>query len=707
MLNCVSANKKFRYLLVTPFALLHRLTANQHNKSLAIVIVSILLLSMVVGLVQIPQAKAQTVTNWTTVTSFETSNVTTGFASQGLSGATLSVNTNETYVSNGAQSLRVDNLLNGNYFYQGYTLSSVSTLTIKTDFWINSTILPNTEVDSLLWVGQTYTNFHVNMLRLNDGNYIWQISDSETATNYNSTTFTFIPNTVYNLQLFIRDNSVTGHFILIVNGNQVINQNNINVGSDTINSFRIEFFHAGNSSSPVLTVYFDNVQYSLDDSFTHSTNAQTSNIFGVSEFVWNYLTFQNVVDMKTNGANTLRMAIYTSWWDANLSGPTLTGQIVYMQPQMKLIKQWCNIENISLEIMSMGTEWNPTPNWDTMKADIILNTGGAGDAFIASEITMIQALHPAYMELLNEVGALSDTPYNATYTDAQYFSAYEVFAERAMTAYNNIASNITYISGSAPFWDMHPLAQSPLISPNANSVLYDFHYYYSNEGIIPQNLTYANGDSANFPLWNGNFSQATSLMNYVIMDYMGVQDCLDVGLKVFWEECGTNTQAPHTQEFVNEVKNFTETYNMGLLIHCYYYDPSGILNSDWSSYNVVGQEWFQTIGTMPTPTPTPTNSPNPTGPIQTPLNVIDNIFFASLSGIAMFAVVPIISVAGLIISIVLMTKDGNEVDPKIIVAGVILVIAVNIIAIVGILIINGVHLAMPTTQFLLWFANII
>ena len=66
----------------------------------------------------------------------------------------------------------------------------------------------------------------------------------------------------------------------------------------------------------------------------------------------------------------------------------------------------------------------------------------------------------------------------------------------------------------------------------------------------------------------------------------------------------------------------------------------------------------------------------------------------------MFAVVPIISAAGLIITVTLMMQSGEEIDPKIIVAGAVLVILVNIFAIVGILIVNGVNSAMPATQFL-------
>ena len=106
---------------------------------------------------------------------------------------------------------------------------------------------------------------------------------------------------------------------------------------------------------------------------------------------------------------------------------------------------------------------------------------------------------------------------------------------------------------------------------------------------------------------------------------------------------------------------------------------------------------------IPTPTPEPSSTPTSTptsNPLPTPLNIVTNTFIASLGALGMFAVVPIISSAGLIITIVMMMRSGEEIDPKIITAGVILVIAVNIFAVVGILIINGVNTAMPATQFL-------
>jgi hypothetical protein len=107
------------------------------------------------------------------------------------------------------------------------------------------------------------------------------------------------------------------------------------------------------------------------------------------------------------------------------------------------------------------------------------------------------------------------------------------------------------------------------------------------------------------------------------------------------------------------------------------------------------------ITPSPSPTPTATPTSNPTNSASaTPLDVVTNVFVASLGAIGMFAVVPIISVAGLILSVVLMMQSGEEIDPKIIIAGGILVIVVNIIAVVSILIINRVHTAMPVTGFL-------
>jgi hypothetical protein len=107
---------------------------------------------------------------------------------------------------------------------------------------------------------------------------------------------------------------------------------------------------------------------------------------------------------------------------------------------------------------------------------------------------------------------------------------------------------------------------------------------------------------------------------------------------------------------------------------------SAQVSGDWN----IGPGWNGPDIDTPTPIPS-----------ATPLNVVTNIWSTSLASLAMFAVVPIISSAALIMSIVLLFRSGEEVDPKIIVAGITLVIVVNIFAVVGILIINGVNSAMP------------
>src|SRR5664279_3187561 len=90
--------------------------------------------------------------------------------------------------------------------------------------------------------------------------------------------------------------------------------------------------------------------------------------------------------------------------------------------------------------------------------------------------------------------------------------------------------------------------------------------------------------------------------------------------------------------------------------------PDWQFGPGWNGVDTPTPSPSATPTATPIPTSIPTNSPN-----ATPLNVVTNVFMASLSALGMFAVVPIISTAGLIIGVVALFKTGEEVDPRIIV----------------------------------------
>jgi hypothetical protein len=90
------------------------------------------------------------------------------------------------------------------------------------------------------------------------------------------------------------------------------------------------------------------------------------------------------------------------------------------------------------------------------------------------------------------------------------------------------------------------------------------------------------------------------------------------------------------------------------------------------------------------------STPTPTGPSISPSPYSFNPVASGFAALGLFAIVPIISVAGLIVGVVLTTRSEEPVDPKVIVATIVLVMVVNIIVVVGALILNGVQNAMPS-----------
>ena len=575
-----------------------------------------------------PKVTAQT--TYTTIADWEGANTATSeFTSFDTSGATLAINTVDTYVSHGSQSLEIsglDSAYNYGFLQKNITATNVVNQTFSVYF------TSQLNINSLLTIyfaGETYDHFTINLIRVTDGNYVWQTLASETALNYNSTEFSLALNTAYFVNFYYVNDPVIGSLILQINNIPVINHVNINTGTgnDKIVYLRIEAA-CGTTNTNAATVYYDYFQY-ISGVISQSTNAQTSNIFGVDEGVWDYLTLADFQTMQYNHVNTFRINEYTSWWDANLSSAGRFGNdTIYTQAKYKQIKDWCSQTGINLEIMTGGTDFQPPEGWSQMKADVILNLNGAQTAYINSYGDLISKIHPWAIEIMNEPPKVSDTNFTGSYTDLTFSQAYQTFCYNAISAWRTIQPNITIIVQPTPFYDFQYFAQNPVITTNE---IVAFHYYYSDSGNIPPNLDFLNGDSANYQFWIGNFSEANRLLAPVILQVIDLQPILNLGLPVMWEECGTNTADPNTNQFILAVKNFTSTYHMGVLAHSWYYANEGFLQSDWATFNIVGQEWFQTfIPPTPTPTPTYTSTPTSTPTITaSPIGLNEIILFVS------------------------------------------------------------------------------
>ena len=170
------------------------------------------------------------------------------------------------------------------------------------------------------------------------------------------------------------------------------------------------------------------------------------------------------------------------------------------------------------------------------------------------------------------------TSFASQYTNAQFFQAYEQFVTRAIDTWRAIEPNLVISVAPMPFWDFHDIAANPI--PRAN-IIYDYHFTYSHDDIYPP--SYATDQLA---YWNGNLAQGKSLLYIDFLSTSGIQLMLNEGLTVVFGETGTNLANPNAQAFMQDVYNFGDTYNIGMIQDMYRgYDatnfPLGILNSDY------------------------------------------------------------------------------------------------------------------------------
>ena len=128
----------------------------------------------------------------------------------------------------------------------------------------------------------------------------------------------------------------------------------------------------------------------------------------------------------------------------------------------------------------------------------------------------------------------------------------------------------------------------------------------------------------------------------------------------------------------------TEVTNTTSTTHTYstagYYSVSVIAYSvaggseDWT----ISDDWTQVLGSASTSLT-----------VTLPVAVVSTAY----SAFALFAIVPLISAAILIVTIVFALRSGQQVDPQLIVAAVALVVVVDIIIVVAVLVVNGIESA--------------
>jgi hypothetical protein len=85
--------------------------------------------------------------------------------------------------------------------------------------------------------------------------------------------------------------------------------------------------------------------------------------------------------------------------------------------------------------------------------------------------------------------------------------------------------------------------------------------------------------------------------------------------------------------------------------------------------------------------------------------LVSNVFDVSSAALGMFVIVVFISAAVTIVSVIMMLRYSETIDPKLIVLTVITVVVIDVFICVAILILDGVQNAIVITRFLMFFAS--
>lgn len=82
----------------------------------------------------------------------------------------------------------------------------------------------------------------------------------------------------------------------------------------------------------------------------------------------------------------------------------------------------------------------------------------------------------------------------------------------------------------------------------------------------------------------------------------GLQEMLDKGLTVVFGESGSHILNPNALTFMQDLFDFCKEKNIGFIQECFRaWDPNtgnygtGILNTDWSTLNTLGQVWARNM----------------------------------------------------------------------------------------------------------------
>lgn len=323
---------------------------------------------------------------------------------------------------------------------------------------------------------------------------------------------------------------------------------------------------------------------------TSTPYTETELLRGVNSLNDLYATNANVALIRDSGGNAIRMLVYIS----QITDPTI-------YQRLKDIVGWAKANELTV-ILTFNGYWDMTPGEHGSpvvmtcqhKAEAIYNVGGFGDYWISTYTAAIRDLQPDWVEVMNEPPDKYYTTYQGSKTYQQFYEDYRSFIIKSIDAFAAVKPDLKFMVESAPCPDNSYLFVSPRVDElrPAATIMYEAHLYYA----------YESSPHKNFELsyWSGNLATAKiQLYDYLLTGPLHVQTALNLGLDIYIGEAGVNMDSPNWNVYMDDMFEFCETYNLGLMWHQWRYeviDPSmGMLNNDWKTLNGVGQHWASLV----------------------------------------------------------------------------------------------------------------
>jgi hypothetical protein len=378
----------------------------------------------------------------------------------------------------------------------------------------------------------------------------------------------------------------------------------------------------GNSKWPVTTQAIDASNYKVssseiqytDTNIVHSPEqwkfiAGAGGAGGVITFMPEDIA-QHVMDL---GANGVYLPVYSDGWGSEVyqhNGLTQTEHKIRYAKEIHRLGGLVYFQVYPYSFQ-LDTDWDVHVEKET---EVIYNTGGMQDTYIqwAKNVinggylygSYVEGINPEIVQIMNEVkGDLA-----SGYATEAFWDKYIDFCNRYMDEISQTKPGVVFTVSSVPFWDLNEIAKhaNEFVVPEGSELYFSFHYYYSLWNYPPSSseagsLAYWNNLN---PLTQAQWDNARDIaFNDYYLNKRGIKALLDMGKKVIWDEVGTNIHNVNIEEWMRDVREFSDTYAIGTsfldnTVHegeAYNQMPGALWDDGTWNLNYLGQLWSQII----------------------------------------------------------------------------------------------------------------